>query len=252
MKRICLKILGFMGSLFCFPGWYKRLSHIKGSWMGRKCWLNGSSFKVWCGVSNSHSARKIWRKGRSLWRSSRQVHCGSRCVRCDAEACCSHASPPKAWRGSNAILAFMILDLMCMSKIFCRWTMRMIVCFHYVMQITVDVDEDQRAAYFRQAKNGLYIRMALLKLLLVGWWEVRVVFSFPSIFDILITQLYLCSFHGIRLRYLNCQNCLAWRMIELWINKIIFVFSLSFCLPLLDENNTIFFKKKLYIDWVLK
>ncbi|KAI6690583.1 hypothetical protein NL676_027411 [Syzygium grande] len=36
-------------------------------------------------------------------------------------------------------------------------------------EITVDVDDDPRAAYFRQAKNGLYIRMALLKLLLVGW-----------------------------------------------------------------------------------
>lgn len=36
-------------------------------------------------------------------------------------------------------------------------------------EITVDVDEDPRAAYFRQAKNGLYIRSALLKLLLVGW-----------------------------------------------------------------------------------
>ncbi|KAJ4842017.1 Aspartate carbamoyltransferase 3, chloroplastic [Turnera subulata] len=36
-------------------------------------------------------------------------------------------------------------------------------------EITVDVDGDPRAAYFRQAKNGLYIRMALLKLLLVGW-----------------------------------------------------------------------------------
>ncbi|KAL6842284.1 hypothetical protein ACP4OV_027932 [Aristida adscensionis] len=35
-------------------------------------------------------------------------------------------------------------------------------------EITVDVDNDPRAAYFRQAKNGLYIRMALLKLLLVG------------------------------------------------------------------------------------
>jgi aspartate carbamoyltransferase catalytic subunit len=35
-------------------------------------------------------------------------------------------------------------------------------------QITVEVDSDPRAAYFRQAKNGLYIRMALLKLLLVG------------------------------------------------------------------------------------
>ena len=37
------------------------------------------------------------------------------------------------------------------------------------MQITVDVDGDPRAAYFRQAKNGLHIRMALLKVLLVGW-----------------------------------------------------------------------------------
>ncbi|XP_022852621.1 aspartate carbamoyltransferase, chloroplastic-like isoform X2 [Olea europaea var. sylvestris] len=36
-------------------------------------------------------------------------------------------------------------------------------------EITVDVDMDPRAAYFRQAKNGLYIRMALLKLLLLGW-----------------------------------------------------------------------------------
>ncbi|KAG0468623.1 hypothetical protein HPP92_017951 [Vanilla planifolia] len=35
-------------------------------------------------------------------------------------------------------------------------------------EITVDVDADPRAAYFRQAKNGLYIRMALLKLLLLG------------------------------------------------------------------------------------
>lgn len=36
-------------------------------------------------------------------------------------------------------------------------------------EITVDVDADPRASYFRQAKNGLYIRMALLKLLLRGW-----------------------------------------------------------------------------------
>ncbi len=31
-----------------------------------------------------------------------------------------------------------------------------------VDEITVDVDSDRRAAYFRQAQNGLYIRMALL------------------------------------------------------------------------------------------
>ncbi|KAI3810222.1 hypothetical protein L1987_19833 [Smallanthus sonchifolius] len=36
-------------------------------------------------------------------------------------------------------------------------------------EITVDVDQDPRAAYFRQAKNGLFVRMALLKLLLLGW-----------------------------------------------------------------------------------
>lgn len=33
-------------------------------------------------------------------------------------------------------------------------------------QIKPEVDSDPRAAYFRQTKNGLYIRMALLKLAL--------------------------------------------------------------------------------------
>jgi aspartate carbamoyltransferase catalytic subunit len=33
-------------------------------------------------------------------------------------------------------------------------------------EIVTDVDDDPRCAYFRQAKNGLYIRMALLKVLL--------------------------------------------------------------------------------------
>lgn len=35
-----------------------------------------------------------------------------------------------------------------------------------VAEITKEVDEDPRAAYFRQAQNGLYIRMALLKWIL--------------------------------------------------------------------------------------
>ena len=35
-----------------------------------------------------------------------------------------------------------------------------------VDEITVDVDDDPRAGYFRQAQNGLFIRMALLKVLL--------------------------------------------------------------------------------------
>lgn len=35
-----------------------------------------------------------------------------------------------------------------------------------VGEITMEVDEDPRAAYFRQAQNGLYVRMALLTLVL--------------------------------------------------------------------------------------
>lgn len=34
-----------------------------------------------------------------------------------------------------------------------------------VNEISHDIDKDKRAAYFRQAKNGLYIRMALLKMI---------------------------------------------------------------------------------------
>jgi aspartate carbamoyltransferase catalytic subunit len=35
-----------------------------------------------------------------------------------------------------------------------------------VGEIAIEVDKDKRAAYFRQAKNGMYIRMALLKMVL--------------------------------------------------------------------------------------
>ena len=35
-------------------------------------------------------------------------------------------------------------------------------------EITTECDADPRAAYFRQAQNGLYIRMALLKVLLLN------------------------------------------------------------------------------------
>jgi aspartate carbamoyltransferase catalytic subunit len=35
-----------------------------------------------------------------------------------------------------------------------------------VNEIAPEVDQDSRAAYFRQAKNGLYVRMALLNYLL--------------------------------------------------------------------------------------
>jgi len=36
-----------------------------------------------------------------------------------------------------------------------------------VDEILPEVDSDPRAAYFRQMKNGLFIRMALLKLCLL-------------------------------------------------------------------------------------
>jgi aspartate carbamoyltransferase catalytic subunit len=35
-----------------------------------------------------------------------------------------------------------------------------------VDEIAMEVDQDPRAAYFRQAQNGLYVRMALLKMVL--------------------------------------------------------------------------------------
>lgn len=35
-----------------------------------------------------------------------------------------------------------------------------------VFEISVDFDTDPRAAYFRQAENGVYVRMALLAMVL--------------------------------------------------------------------------------------
>lgn len=45
-------------------------------------------------------------------------------------------------------------------------TARIMHPFPRVDEISSDVDNDPRAAYFRQAKNGLFVRMALLDLLL--------------------------------------------------------------------------------------
>lgn len=37
------------------------------------------------------------------------------------------------------------------------------ICFHVdFLSCSAEVDTDPRAAYFRQAENGMYIRMALL------------------------------------------------------------------------------------------
>lgn len=50
----------------------------------------------------------------------------------------------------------------------CRGPCPCCLCCAVLLQITTEVDSDPRAAYFRQAKNGLYIRMAVLKLALLG------------------------------------------------------------------------------------
>ena len=48
--------------------------------------------------------------------------------------------------------------------------MKIAHCSRYCMcrneEISVDVDSDPRAAYFRQAENGMYVRMALLSMVL--------------------------------------------------------------------------------------
>jgi aspartate carbamoyltransferase catalytic subunit len=41
-------------------------------------------------------------------------------------------------------------------------------CLCVLSQIDIEVDPDPRAAYFRQARNGLYIRMALVKQCILG------------------------------------------------------------------------------------
>lgn len=40
-----------------------------------------------------------------------------------------------------------------------------------VDELPAEVDQDPRAAYFRQAHNGVFVRMALLELLLAGAWK---------------------------------------------------------------------------------
>ena len=38
-----------------------------------------------------------------------------------------------------------------------------------VFDFSADFDSDPRAAYFRQAENGMYVRMALLSIVLGKW-----------------------------------------------------------------------------------
>ncbi|MEK9148630.1 MAG: aspartate carbamoyltransferase, partial [Candidatus Desantisbacteria bacterium] len=38
-----------------------------------------------------------------------------------------------------------------------------------VQELPPEIDSDPRSAYFRQAENGLYLRMALLKMIFEGY-----------------------------------------------------------------------------------
>jgi aspartate carbamoyltransferase catalytic subunit len=38
-----------------------------------------------------------------------------------------------------------------------------------VTEISYSVDKDPRARYFEQAENGLFVRMALLKMIIAGY-----------------------------------------------------------------------------------
>lgn len=42
-----------------------------------------------------------------------------------------------------------------------------------VFEISTEFDMDPRAAYFRQAENGVYVRMALLAMVLGRAWHIR-------------------------------------------------------------------------------
>ena len=76
-----------------------------------------------------------------------------------------------------------------------------------VNEIAPEIDNDARAAYFRQAKNGLYLRMALLKYLLSLAAERCFCFSAASI----LTQCPPFSFASLAQRcsphsYLRCAS----------------------------------------------
>ena len=66
-------------------------------------------------------------------------------------------------------------------------TMRILHPLPRVNEISVKVDEDPRAAYFRQALNGKYIRMALILKLLKEAQEGK---QMPQIEDVVVNELH--------------------------------------------------------------
>lgn len=62
--------------------------------------------------------------------------------------------PPSFWTVNQEVLNLMKKDAIIMHPL------------PHLEEIAPEVDRDPRAAYFRQAENGLYVRMALLKMIL--------------------------------------------------------------------------------------
>ena len=66
----------------------------------------------------------------------------------------------------NSVAGSYCVDMNVMSK-----TKRQMIVMHplpRVAEIHTDVDNDPRAAYFRQMENGMYMRMAILSKLILG------------------------------------------------------------------------------------
>lgn len=71
------------------------------------------------------------------------------------------ANPEEAREASQFVIGRAHLEML-------RTTARILHPLPRVDEIAADIDDDERAAYFRQVKNGLYIRMALIADILKG------------------------------------------------------------------------------------
>lgn len=76
----------------------------------------------------------------------------------------SHPQPPYTLLLLPTSHAFLLSHFLNLPHTFSHF------CKHntFQTQIDIEVDPDPRAAYFRQARNGLFIRMALVKQCILG------------------------------------------------------------------------------------
>ena len=69
------------------------------------------------------------------------------------------------------VLCSQVVDLLVLTPQLMTKNKKMVVMHPLprLREISADVDTDPRAAYFRQAENGMYVRMALLSTVLGKW-----------------------------------------------------------------------------------